>query len=67
MDVRRTYDTLIEHFGKSNIDSILCPCWDKGLEYRDRGGQPIDEYPYLNFVDNMEWFLNVLQKRGVKL
>lgn len=62
MNFRETYDILIAQYGQVGIDSILCPCWDIFLITYDPDGRP--GFPYRDFIDNLEWFLDVLRERG---
>lgn len=78
MDVEETreiYDCLVARFGKTGIDDILYPCWDPDLvnyyvetptlKHQDGADIPAkEEYPYQDFVYNLEWFLDILRERG---
>ena len=71
---KATYNALCQRFGRGNIDSLLHPCWNEKVTthfYPSRPrtnipnmkAEPIIEYPYRNFVDNMEWFVELVEQR----
>ncbi len=61
MNTLETYNKLTTRFGKANIDSVLCPCWDKELALHNPDGAL--NYPYRDFIDNLEWFLDILTEK----
>ncbi len=74
-EIRKIYDALVARFGKTSIDGLLCPCWDPDLvhyyvepptlKHRHVEDLPTKkEYPYQDFVFNLEWFLDILRERG---
>lgn len=55
------YDRLVRFFGQAEIDSVLCPCWNKNQVLHDRRG--FSYFPYEDFVDNMNWFEDMLRRK----
>ena len=71
---RDIYNALCQRFGERGIKSLLGPCWDEeattyfypsypGTNISNLQAEPIIESPYENFINNMEWFIEIVEQR----